>query len=91
LLEHLSCRLGNQLIFVRIEDVDGEKMSGKIVELNRGDPSITIPELKAEEIIVRMGPAKGGHWLAGKPARRSPVFTPAHYAPRKISAACASA
>ena len=56
------------------------KMSGKIVELIRGNPSITIPELanllqktertierifrklKAEEIIVRIGSAKGGHW-----------------------------
>jgi ATP-dependent DNA helicase RecG len=56
------------------------KMSGKIVELIRGNPSITIPELanllqktertierifrdlKAQEIIVRIGPAKGGHW-----------------------------
>lgn len=55
-------------------------MSGKIVELIRGNPSITSPELanllkkteraierifralKAEEIIVRIGPAKGGHW-----------------------------
>jgi len=56
------------------------KMAGKIVELIRGNPSITIPELanllqktertierifrklKAEEIIVRIGSAKGGHW-----------------------------
>jgi len=55
-------------------------MSGKIVELIRVNPAITIPELaqrlkktdrtierilrelKAEEIIGRIGPAKGGRW-----------------------------
>lgn len=56
------------------------KMSGKIVQLMRDYPEITIPELAAQlsrtertierlvkrlredEIIARIGPAKGGHW-----------------------------
>ena len=56
------------------------KMSGKIVELMRASPEITIAEiavklrrtertverlvreLREQEIIGRVGPAKGGHW-----------------------------
>lgn len=52
------------------------KSSGKILELIQSNNSITIPELanalgvssraieqlKEENKIVRLGPAKGGHW-----------------------------